>query len=205
LRERDDVPDEVALALWRLDPPRAQGGVLTEGREQALDVLVHKLRSPAAALRASAVGALGELGPEAGRAAPAVTRALKDAIEEVRIGAAAALGRLGCVNSQVKPALLRALEDDAVRVRAAAAVALCRIEPNCKEGVAVLVRLVETEVMPSFVGPSLIESLGELGPNARGVFPALLRALRREPEFFWDAAQALHHLDPEAAVKNGIP
>jgi HEAT repeat protein len=65
------------------------------GGKELVPALREALKVPAdVALRASAAGALGRLGPDAGRAAADLTAALKDERQDVRAAAAEALGRI---------------------------------------------------------------------------------------------------------------
>ena len=62
-------------------------------------------------MRCSAAEALGQIGPKAEAAVPALAKALQDKEEKVRQDAAVALGRIGPKAQAAAPALVEALKD----------------------------------------------------------------------------------------------
>jgi HEAT repeat protein len=85
------------------------------------------LKSEKAAERAASARILGEIGPAAKDAAPALADALKDPERDVRQSAAQALGNIGSGAKVAAPALITALQDKEWQVRKSAAFALGRI------------------------------------------------------------------------------
>jgi HEAT repeat protein len=73
------------------------------------------------ALRMTVLGILGQIGPSAGEAAPALTDVLASSDNEFRQAAAATLVRLGAAAAPAVPALIRALPDWSPPVRESAA------------------------------------------------------------------------------------
>jgi HEAT repeat protein len=78
-------------------------------------------------VRKTAAEALGNIGPAAKDAVPALTNALHDVDHRVRGQAAAALGKMGTEAEDSMPALTEALKDKDADVRAKAEEALLRI------------------------------------------------------------------------------
>jgi HEAT repeat protein len=107
---------EPYVALYRIDP---------EDETRPLEVLQAALQSAdTEALRGAAARRLGELGPAAKEAGPALTRALRDESGSVRLAAALALGRVGGHAEEVVVALAELVQewgDPEVRWQAAAA------------------------------------------------------------------------------------
>lgn len=95
--------------------------------------------------RASAIEALGDLGPAAREALPVIGAAVNDANVYVRRHAAEALGIAGQGTSAGVPALIQCLRDEDVRVRRNATIALARIGPAAEEAVPALARALEDE------------------------------------------------------------
>jgi HEAT repeat protein len=78
-------------------------------------------------VRGEAARGLGEIGPIASAAVPALADALKDPVDGVRERAAVALGQIGPAAKDAIPALVAALKDDNPEVQQAATEALERI------------------------------------------------------------------------------
>ena len=85
------------------------------------------LKSEKATERAASARILGEIGPAAKDAAPALAEALKDADRDVRQNAAQALGYIGPGAKAAAPALIFALKDNDAQVRRSAAFALGKV------------------------------------------------------------------------------
>jgi HEAT repeat protein len=98
-----------AFALVKLDP----------GGQAYIPVLIRTMRSG----EGGTIVAVGQLGPQASWAVPALIDLLKDRRPGIRRLAAEALGRIG-PTAEAVPALQRAAQDSDDRVRAAAAAAL---------------------------------------------------------------------------------
>jgi len=127
-------------------------------------------------LRKTAVDALGQIGPFAKAAAPALISAMQDGSAYVRRRAAQALGRIGAQGEGVASALTRGLEDKDKRVRVWSASALQRVQPASGRGLAELVR---------FLGggrrdkkKDAVRAIGEAGPAAKDAAPALIKAFK---------------------------
>jgi HEAT repeat protein len=137
-------------------------------------------------VRGRAVTALC-LDPKAeGVVSPLIT-ALKDENAGVRASAADALGRLGPAAKAAVPALIAALKDENETVHSCAIRALVKTGVESKtfaavldanEAVPVLVQMLN-ETTPE-QGTLIVQTLGEMGPNAREAAPTL-SGLRRSP------------------------
>ena len=92
--------------------------------------------------RTSAAFELGEYGPAARTAVPALLRALNSDDAAVREGAASSLGNIRCEPETVIPALTRCLSDDGVNERAA--YALAEFGPDAEAAVPQLVIMLHT-------------------------------------------------------------
>jgi HEAT repeat protein len=111
----------VVLAALAASPAPA------EDRSADVRGLQISLKSEKAAERAASARILGEIGPAAKEAAPALTDALKDPERDVRKNAAQALGYIGPGARSAGPGLIAALLDQDWQVRKAAAFALGRV------------------------------------------------------------------------------
>jgi len=141
--------------------------------EKPLGHWLEALENSDAAVRLEALQAIGKLGPEAERAAPALIAALGDDDPNVRAAAATALGALGPAAKSAVPSLLEALTD---------------------EGHTVAVE----DGIPSYkpVWAVVSDALGDVGT---AVLPELIAALENEnPQVCLGAAGALHRIGPEA-------
>ena len=142
----------------------------------AVPALVGALADPEEDVRHSAARALGATAAGEAIAVPALVRALNDPAGRVRGASAEALGEIGAVAQTAVPALVEKLKDPEVAVRVAAAKALWQLEHRAEAVVPVLVQALEDPTVrwhASFV-------LGEIGPEAAGAVPALVRVLQRE-------------------------
>jgi HEAT repeat protein len=99
----------------------------TEDRSGDVRGLQISLKSEKAEERAASARILGEIGPAAKDAAPALAEALKDADRNVRQNAAQALGYIGPGAKVAAPALITALHDKDWQVRRPAAFALGKV------------------------------------------------------------------------------
>jgi serine/threonine-protein kinase len=97
---------------------------LRPGKQDAVAILIHALRSKDERDRTTAARALGSIGPAAREAIPVLIEALRDRNQDVRSGAAHALERIG---PEAADALREALNDRDAVVRQIAQDALQRI------------------------------------------------------------------------------
>jgi HEAT repeat protein len=188
-----------AIAVWRIDQPRNVCGMVEDPRLKALRVLIVLLTKRNSAVRKGAATALGRIGREAQRAVPALITALKDKEEELRENAVEALGHIGPAAISAVPALIKTLDDDEYGHRIKVILALCKIDPRNRRAIAAL---------PSVLGQpeDVVSALVGLGPEAKVIVPALLRALRNDDRnVYLDAARALRQIDPKTADKAGVP
>lgn len=191
----------LALTIWQLEQKEEAGGLSRDLRQGALRLLIDMLTDKDGSQRASAAEALGRIGPEARSAVPHLIRIAQDKKSGAQDEAIGALGLIGPEARAAVPALKAALHDESILIRVEAAVALGRIERGSPEAIAALVQIYE-----SGYHWDIGISLGDFGPEARAVVPALLRALRHEQRtIYLQAAVMLRKIDPEASNKAGVP
>jgi hypothetical protein len=150
---------------------------------------------------------LGEMGPKAKEAIPALVEALQKMPmpgESLADNAALALGKIG---PDAVPALIAVLKDkNAEKAWQYAATALKVIGPGAKEAVPVLIEV--TKAKNDLLAPLLaVDALGAVGPAAKEAVPALVDILRRNalppPNGRTHVVVALGKIGPDAkeAVK----
>jgi len=127
-------------------------------------------------MRKTAALALGEIGPGAVEAVPAIIQTMEDEDWVVRWSTAWALWKIGPGAVEAVPALIQALEDeDSSDVRGTAALALGEIGPGAIEAVPALIQaLGDGNIV---VREHAALALGEIGPGAIEAVPALIHAL----------------------------
>lgn len=193
--------------------------------------LVRQLRSEHVSERYFAAQGLGNIGPDAKDAVPALARAL-EADASVRCPAAIALGQIRLAVGNVVQLLGQALQDEDRNVRWAAAGALGNIGAQAKEAIPLLrqalddrdegVRQTAAEALvklgvPGRAVPVLIASLedkhwcnrrwaakilGDVGPPAKAAIPALRKALKDEHAEVREAAtEALKKIQAAPATR----
>ena len=159
------------------------------------------MRTPART-RIAAAHALGQIGPGAREAVPALARALgvegrKRLSEEQlpeKVEAARALGQIGPGAQGAVPALVGALGADHSVLREAAARALGQIGPGAQEAVPALVAATGGDSHAASPRGDVarleaVRALGQIGPAAHGAVPALERlAASGDPAELRDAA-----------------
>jgi HEAT repeat protein len=99
-----------------------------------VQTLTRRLHNPDLMVRVHAGILLGDLGPAAGPAVPALLDLLQGEIVQDRRLAALTLGRIGHAAAGAIPTLLQAVRDPDATVRRFAAAALAEIEPIAGPG-----------------------------------------------------------------------
>jgi HEAT repeat protein len=146
-------------------------------------------------VRLSAVTALGQIGPGAVNAVPALVQTLDDSSGQVR-AAAVALGKVG---KAALPELVAALDAQQERVRLGAALALGHAGPDAEEAIPKLIGSLN-DSSPE-VRAAAAAALGKVGKEA---LPPLIKALNaKEDRVRLGAIEALGHLGPPA--RDAIP
>lgn len=167
-----------------------------------LDRLTAELRSGEAARRQKAAKDIGEIGPTAAAAIPALVAQGADDSADVRVASAMALGRLGAPEKGV-PILVELLRRDGLHERMAAAFALARMGPAAKDAVPALAAVLETNRGGRDYG-ARVEALGAIvaiGGAAEAAVPALIGALDDGDAWIRQhAAAALGRIGAKAAA-----
>jgi tRNA A-37 threonylcarbamoyl transferase component Bud32 len=187
------VSETAALALRKITgAPDPEAGRRRRAREEpsetppAVTRLLKAIQDPES--RWMAVVALGQMGPTAHQAIPALIEALEDKESAVRWDAAKALGKMGAVAARAVPALTAVLheQDDAI-ARQHVVAALGAIGPAARTAVPALIGSLKDD------GHHLDEQAGEalvcIGASA---IPALIEAMKDDdPQVRLRAANAL--------------
>src|SRR5262249_49483764 len=113
-----------------IDPPAS--GVLGLIGPDAVAPLLGLTSNPKAHIRAGVLRALGQIGPAARKAVPAMITGLEDRDVFVRVAAAQGLMMIGPDGRDAVPALLKALKDMELTVRQHALMALERFRLDVK-------------------------------------------------------------------------
>ena len=127
-------------------------------------------------VRWAAARALGQIGPDAKAAVPALLETLKDE-HEVRVWANYALFRI-VSHPEAIPNLIEALKDQYGVVREVPVIALGNIGPDARAAVPALIEALNVE--QEWIRRRAAWALGKIGPGARAAVPALIEALRDE-------------------------
>jgi HEAT repeat protein len=171
-----EVRVSAALAVCRIDPPN----------KPAFAQLVRLLDDGRGGVQQAAL-ALGQLGPAARAAVPALGRALLHQYVYVRANAAEALGRIG--GSEVVPLLVFAMRDPDAMVRYDAAESLGKLGAEAAPAVPDLIKILrgnDAHIFP--VRLAAAAALGAIGPAAAGATEALKRASRDKDDRLREAA-----------------
>ena len=219
----DPTPGYRQLALFHLS---ALAGKKPEAALGALDVFMVALGEEMPGIGSLAADALGDLGPSARGAVPALARAVRSKNAAVREKSARALGKIASEPDLTIPVLsaMVADEDEPTRVAAVAAlgkfggrtagvlgtaladpspsVSLCAIEALKKLGPgaekAVPAVLVALREGTSSVRLAAVETIAAISPSPRAAVPALIQALEdSSPDVAGAAAQALSSFPEE--------
>jgi HEAT repeat protein len=189
-----DAAETVPVIIQGLDPGKAKAGrdrdrqqllvrsafALSKIGAPALPALIAALDDESAQRRAGVARALGEMGPAAGEAAPALVKNVGHWDETVRRETADALGQIGA--PAVAP-LIAALSVTDEKARQGAATALGQIGKPAAAAVTPLMASLQKETsMPARV--AMLSALPRVSSLAGGPFAALLvdGSLSDEPE-----------------------
>lgn len=166
------------------------------GKTVTVEILIEMLNDKENPLRELAVRALGEFGPDAKPAIPALILDLNDANSKTRELAVSALYAIGPAAKPAIPSLIDALKEPELRTIAARA--LGAIGPDSKQAVGQLSGIVEQTDISTDHGYLLVwaavDALGDIGPGAMAATRALVRVLTTTesmPEIQEAAARAL--------------
>lgn len=170
-------------------------------RQQAVHALVHfgpvavrplisRLRDVSVQVRHAAAFALGNMGPAAEDAVPALARALEDMDVQVRQTAAWALAAIGPAAKDAVPELIRAVRDSNRVVQANAAQALGAIGPAAKDASLVLAQALYGA--HTYMWGNVASALKAIGPAA---IDELRRELESDPELQPVVEQAIHVIE----------
>ncbi len=181
-----------ARSLWQIE----------REPQQVVPVLIHALNDPIAGWQA--VFVLGEIGPKAEQAAPALIQKLKQERVSRPLrsppSAALALGRIGPASV---PPLIETLRDEKASVRTGAAIALGFIGPAAKSAVPALASLLRDKDLEVRQASAL--SLANIAPQTNELLPMLIELTHDEDIFISGAAlAALRKNHPELAYKMGL-
>jgi HEAT repeat protein len=171
--------------------------VWAQSTDAKIETQIQRLKDEDPISRDNAAIDLGDFGPRAKEAVPALITALKDNDRLVRGQSAVALGEIGPEAKAAAPALIAALSDPSADIRMNAAEALGHIGPVTKEVVPALIKLLNDRAME--VRISAFETLGNIGPTAKQAIPALMRSLKDPiPRVREMAGNALGRIAPGA-------
>jgi len=152
------------------------GGSAFSDDPPELAALLKNLKSTEAVMKRKAAKSIGELGPAARSAAPALTSVLqRDRDSLVRQNAAEALGRINSEPKTTIPALAKAMKDEDREVMTAAALALARYG---RAAVPVLRKSLGDN--DTLVRKNAAEALAKIGPEAKDAVDDLVKALKNE-------------------------
>jgi HEAT repeat protein len=167
------------------------------GGPEDVPPLIASLRGGHGWARREAAEELGQIGPAARDAVPAIRELRQDPDGRVRVSATLALAKIRPDERDLVPALTAAVRDSSPDVRAAAAAALGELGAQSGEAVAALAKAAQDADLR--VRWAAVDALGRLGPAAQPAVPALRAALRDEhPSLRAVAGQALGEIGPGA-------
>lgn len=227
VQEEDDEYREVAV--YNL------GRFGTSAVTSAVSSMMDALKSKDHQVRSRAASTLGEIGPKAEKAIPALVQVAQDQSTNVRVHVLEALGTIGKADPGVVDALTRALEDKGTMVRVQATTALGQIAPNNNRITTALLKALDDKEI--VVRVEAIRALGKISPANNTIATAILKALDdketlvretvvdvigrstnktilsgllkalkdRESEVRWSALRELGRLSPSQAQLIGTP
>jgi HEAT repeat protein len=202
------VRRQAAISLGSLGPPgKAAVPLLVETLKEKPTTLPELFSS----YHLEAVIAVGRLGPAAEPAVPALAEMLQDPRPWVRAAAALNLGQVGPAAKAAVPDLRRALKDREPQARSCAAITLWHLERRAKEPLPVLTEALQGKDrddprrFPFGALRQMVETLGEMGREAKEAAAALVPLLKEKEDGVGPAAAAaLKRIDPEAAKRAGV-
>jgi HEAT repeat protein len=172
---------------------------LERGSPEAVEVVRELLKHENAEVRQRAAGALGGMHEIAAAAIPDLREALKDKEHGVRREVAGVLEKFGPAAAAAVPDLLAILADEKDGSMNAAR-ALAQIAPRDAAVLATLIKALDR----ADVRDDVVMALGEIGPEARGAIPALLKVLPDSEKFTrWSILLAFRAMGEDA--KEAIP
>ena len=196
-------PLAIVLALWRItrDPSKAlaeAGPALDDPERRGMAAHVARALGPAArplipglvrvalsddhwSVRSPAIEALGEIGPGAVEAVPALVTVARGTGSVLRKAAAEALGAIGPPAKDALPALGDAALDDWDATGTAAVGAMVRIDPAGRTVVPSLARALSAE--EGRVRVAAAAALADMAPEAARAMPQLIEALAESGHF----------------------
>lgn len=202
-----DPNNEVRLlAILRLT--RRCGKVTPEQKAEvtaAVPALVTALNDSFDDIRFRAIIALGRIGPGAAASATPLDAIVADSGKEeyVRRNAIWSLGKIGPGAKSAVPTLIKVIEAGK-ELRVHAAGAIWRIE---KHPLALPTLTSALSDKDKWVRRDAANTLGEIGPDAVSVVPALVKVFKEDKEELVreSTGESLKKIDPEAAKKAGVP
>ncbi|MDB6021628.1 MAG: repeat-containing protein [Pedosphaera sp.] len=184
----------LATALFRIDP----------GQTDALAFLMDGVTNHQPANdRGSAVWGLGEIGPGAKMAVPALLQALDSTNAMLYARISTALKQMGVPPETFLPAMKKQLEANDPTTRVNAAARVLEIVPADHEAHLVLMKEIEQGAL---FQDFAIETLGGAGPAASEAIPILRKLAKKDPQGKRDreaaAAKALKRIEAKPEGKN---
>jgi HEAT repeat protein len=167
-------------------------------------LLIDCLQNANADLRCEAAQGLGQIGPGANAAIPALTTALRDRNVRgmsfaVRVEAAHALWQIGHEPNGPMQVLEEALNDPDPQTSGWALIYLCEMRPKDDTMIPKIIAQLQGGGVFQMVAASMI---GHYGAAAKDAVPDLVKLLgSANPEVRQRAIQSLKRIDPETAAK----
>lgn len=196
---------------------------ITSQGSDALPAAIQALNDPDESIRQQAINFLGNLGPKAAPAVPALAaEALRQGLPpdpSRQMLVALALAEIGPDAKEAVPALTQLYQsatDNKVRLAAAAALGMIQ-GPQAKAVVPDLIMAVKAKETFWRICDACAEALGAIGPDAKEALPVLLQAIKDIDQLplpvtnvylvrLRDSAlAAMKRIDPEAAAQAGVP
>jgi HEAT repeat protein len=147
------------------------------GGPEDVPALVKALTHEDARIRVDAVEDLGQIGPPAMAAVPALLKLSEQDLDPlIRLEANKAVASIDSKNEKALPMLVEALNEKAGKVRKRAAECIGDLGPRAKPAVPALLKLLKDP--NPIVNWAVIDALGQIGPGAEAAVPSLIEALR---------------------------